>query len=296
MSPTVSVIIPHFHDLRSLAACLDALERQTYPADEFEVIVSDNNSPEGEAAVRQTVAGRARVTITAEPGAGPARNGGVRLARGRLLAFTDCDCIPEPDWLREGVAALQTHDFVGGRMKVLVADPAKLSAVEAFECAFAFDNEAYVLRKGFTVTANLFCPRAVFDAVGGFEVNVSEDIEWSHRARAAGYRIGYAARAVVGHPARRTWEQLIRKWRRMNTEQFGLYRRRRLGRLVWFARACLLPASALYHGYRALGSRDLRSPGQRLGALAVLFGVRSWRCADALRLLVASWRAPVMTR
>jgi GT2 family glycosyltransferase len=291
MSPRVSVIIPHYQNLEGLDACLEALGRQTYAADQFEVIVSDNNSPVGEAAVSQAVAGRARLTVTLERGAGPARNGGVAVARGSVLAFTDCDCIPEPAWLQEGVTALGAYDFVGGRMKVLVNDGARLSAAEAFESAYAFDNEAYVRRKGFTVTANLFCPRVLFDEIGGFDAAVSEDIDWSHRARAAGYRIGYAATAVVGHPARRTWRELIAKWRRMNAEQFALYRRRRFGRLVWFVRTCLLPVSTLFHAYRALGSRNLRSAGQRLGALGVLAGLRCWRCADGLRLLMVSWRS-----
>ena len=289
--PTVSVIVPHFSDLTRLDACLEALARQTFPPDDFEIIVSDNNSPQGEAAVRRAVACRARVTVTMARGAGPARNGGARLARGRLLAFTDCDCIPEPEWLQEGVAALADHDFVGGRMKVLVENPDRLTAVEAFERAYAFDNEDYVRRKAFTVTANLFCPREVFDRVGGFEVGVSEDVDWCHRAQAAGYKIGYAPRAVVGHPARRTWRELIVKWRRMNAEQFGLYRRRRFGRLIWFARACLLPTSPLIHGGRALRSESLRSVRQRLDALIVLFGIRAWRSADSLRLLAASWDA-----
>ena len=65
--------------------------------------------------------------------------------------------------------------------------------------------------------------RALFDAVGGFRVGVSEDTEWCERARVAGYRIGYAPAAVVGHPARRTWDELLAKWRRLNVESFNLF-------------------------------------------------------------------------
>lgn len=285
MKPRVSVIIPHYNDLRSLELCLSALASQDFPPDDFEVIVADNASPEGEAAVAAAIAGRAKLVTVAERGAGPARNGGVSIARGEILAFTDCDCVPEPSWLREGLAALQAYDFVGGGMSVLVENPSRLSGPEAFEREFAFNNRNYVEVKGFTVTANLFCPRSLFDAVGGFRVGVSEDFEWCDRARKAGYRLGYAPLAVVGHPARRTWDELVRKWRRLNIETYALFSGTAKGRAGWALRSAALPLSAVAHAPRVLLSRKLTSPAEKLAALGTLFRLRFWRCADALRLL-----------
>jgi glycosyltransferase involved in cell wall biosynthesis len=291
VSPGLSVIVPHFHDLASLDRCLDCLSRQTYPADQFEIIVADNNSPEGLDEVARLVGGRARLTRVTEPGAGPARNGGVALARGAILAFTDCDCQPEPEWLAAGVRALGSCDIVGGAMAVLVSDPAHMTPEEAFERVFAFDNRSYVMRKGFTVTANLFCPRAIFDRVGGFlSARVSEDIEWCHRARGAGFRLGYAPEAVVGHPARRSWPDLLKKTRRINAELFGLAISRRGGRAWWLLRSLALPLSAVAHTPKALAGQGLDTLGQRLAAVGVLYRLRFWRLADALRLFAAgSW-------
>ena len=288
--PKVSVIVPHYRDLASLDLCLRALAVQTYPREDLEVIVADNASPEGEAAVAAAIAGRARLVIVPDKGAGPARNGGVASARGDILAFTDCDCQPEPDWLAQGVLALERFDVVGGRVKVLVHDPAAPTPTEAFERVFAFNNQAYVSKKGFTVTANLFCARALFQKVGGFRVGVSEDLEWSHRARDAGFRIGYAAEAAVGHPARRTWPELESKWRRLNSETFALYAARRGGRLRWLLRSCALPVSALAHSPAVFTSGELTGLGQRLAALSVLYRLRFWRLADAFRLALGDGR------
>jgi GT2 family glycosyltransferase len=285
--PKVSVVVPHYRDLKSLDACLEALGRQTYPRADFEIVVADNNSPESEAAVAQVIAGRARLTIVTEKGAGPARNGGVAAARAEILAFSDCDCVPEPDWLAEGLRALGDYDFVGGRMKVLVDDPARLAPAEAFERVFAFDNETYVRKKGFTVTANLFCRKVMFDKIGGFRVGVSEDVEWCHRAIAAGYRIGYAEKAVAGHPARRTWPELLHKWKRLNSETYLLYADRPGGRLKWLVRSLALPLSAVAHSPKVLASRELNSSGERLGALSMLYRQRLWRFVDAYRLALA---------
>ena len=282
--PRVSVIIPHYRDLARLDRCLGLLEQQSFPRDAFEVVVADNASPEGEAVVAETIAGRGRLVVVHEPGAGPARNGGVAAARGEILAFTDCDCLPDRDWIAQGVQALERWDVVGGRVKVLVEDPAQVTPEEAFEQVLAFDNRSYVLRKGFTVTANLFCRAELFRRVGGFRVAVSEDLEWSRRATAAGFRIGFAEGAVVGHPARRNWQELKGKWRRLNAESFGLYAARPGGRVRWIARGLILPLTALVHTPKVLFSRKLSRPAQSFGALAVLYRLRLWRCLDALRL------------
>jgi GT2 family glycosyltransferase len=282
--PKVSVVIPHFHDLERLDRCLAALQRQTF-AGGFEVVVADNASPEGQEAVAAVIAGRARMVVVVERGAGPARNGGARIANGAILAFTDSDCLPEPQWLAEGVAALDRFDFVGGRVKVLVDDEARMTGQEAFERVFAFDFETYINRKGFTGSGNLFCSRIVFDGAGGFRAGVSEDVDWSRRARARGYRLGYAPLAVVGHPARKTWAELTTKWRRINRETFRLLEDRRWGRFIWLLRNGLVPLSAFVHAPRVLTSRALNTPGQRASAIATLFRLRLWRSADALRIL-----------
>ena len=283
--PKVSVIVPHYRDLHGLALCLAALDRQTYPRGDFEIVVGDNNSPEGEAAVAAVIDGRARLVVIREKGAGPARNGAAAVARGEILAFTDSDCVPEPTWLAEGLAALARHDFVGGRVRVLVDDMARMTPTEAFERVFAFDFKDYILNKGFTGSGNLFCARTLFEKVGGFRSVVSEDVEWSHRARGMGFTLGYAPAAVIGHPARRTWPELVVKWKKSNAEAYNLLIERPGGRLWWFLRSLALPASAVAHTPKVLASSELDTPSQRLAALSTLYRVRWWRFVDALRLL-----------
>lgn len=283
--PTVSVVVPHYGDPAPLDRCLAALVAQNWPQADYEIVVADNNSPQGRDAIAAVVAGRARLVIATERGAGPARNAGVAASEGAILAFTDSDCIPEADWLAEGVKALDTHDFVGGRMVVTLEGEGPKSGAEAFEQVFAFDNEDYVRRKGFTVTANLFSPRALFDKVGGFRVGMSEDLEWCLRARDAGYRIGYAPGAVVGHPARRDWPALIGKWRRINAETYKLSSATARGRLGWLARAWLMPVSIVAHAPRIFTSDRLANGRERMAALGTLARLRLWRFADAHRLL-----------
>ena len=281
----VSVIVPHYDDLRRLDICLAALARQTFSQADFEIVVADNNSPQGSQEVARIIAGRARLISVAEKGAGPARNGGVAASVGEVLAFLDSDCVPEPQWIAEGLAALEKHDVVGGSVGIFVDAPDRLTATEAFEIVFAFQVERYLEREGFVVSANLFCRRDVFDRVGGFATEVSEDVDWCHRASAQNFRIGFARKATVGHPARRSWAELKRKWARINSQTFMLKRRNRSGKLLWAFKCFLLPVSALVHTPRVLMSHKL-SGRQKLAALIILYRIRLWRAWDYCRLLV----------
>lgn len=286
--PTVSVIVPHYRDFLRLDQCLAALLSQTYPTEKVEIIVADNDPPDAEAMVAEVVRGRARLVMVAERGAGPARNGGVAASTGEVLAFTDADCLPDPDWIRAGVRALSGADLVGGRVDVSIRSAGTPTPIEAFELVFAFDNRRYVTRQGFTVTANLFCRRAMFEAIGGFRTGVSEDLEWSRRATSAGYRLVYAPDAAVRHPARRFWSELVTKWKRINAETYGLSASEKGRTIRWLFRNSLLPASAVVHTPRVLVSRRLPRLHDKLGALVVLYRLRFWRLGDALRVLKAT--------
>jgi GT2 family glycosyltransferase len=282
----LSVIIPHYEDVNNLARCLEALNRQTLPRDKWELIISDNGSKCREEIEAVAKAAGAILVFASDRGAGPARNSGVDAASGEIFAFTDADCVPESRWLEEGLRALSKADFVGGEVRVSVALPWSVTAVEAFELVFAFDNEGYVTRKGFTVTANLFCSKTVFDKVGKFRVGVSEDLEWSHRATGLGYHIGYAPSAVVVHPARRSWSDLKRKWDRITLESFLLLREKPYGTARWLLRSLVLVPSALVHTPRLLTSKKISGVRLKFFATLILYRIRLRRFYMSIKLLL----------
>src|SRR6188472_4377388 len=115
-APTVSVVVP-FRDRRPLLRdLLDALEDQSWT--DVEVVLVDDGSTDGAAdeAEGRAVGGRP-ITVLRQEGSGAvaARQAGVAAARGRILAFTDSDCVPDPGWLEAGVAAFDAGaDVVQG--------------------------------------------------------------------------------------------------------------------------------------------------------------------------------------
>ncbi len=284
--PLVSVVIPHFNDLANLRTCYRHLMKQSWPADRVELIVADNNSSCGLGAVREAVPNAVVVPAPVQ-GAGAARNAGIAASRGEVLALIDSDCVPETAWIAEGVKGLERFDFVGGRVLTTALSPDRPNSVESYEKVFNFNFRRYIEKVGFTGTGNMFVRREVFDKVGGFRLGISEDMEWSFRARAMGFRLGYAESAIVSHPARRNWQDLRRRWVRIQDEHYALAKERAHGRLLFALKALLMPASVLPHVMKVLLSPQLPDLFSRLGAIAVLTRLRFWRAWRMLYLLAA---------
>jgi glycosyltransferase involved in cell wall biosynthesis len=222
--PLVTVVVPVRDGAAVLPACLDALAAQV-DAPPFEVVVVDNGSSDATAALARTHPGVDRVVVEQRPGSYAARNAGIAAARGRVLAFTDADCRPHPQWLARGVAALARADVVGGRVRAVVSG--RPTTWERYDRAVYLDQERAVRDEGYAATANLLVRAEVFRAVGPFDASLSSsgDLEWGQRATAAGSRPVYAGDAVVDHVARRGARATWRLHRRLGAGWRDLARR-----------------------------------------------------------------------
>ena len=205
-TPSISVIIPVFADEAGLVGCLEALSRQDLAQNRFEVVVVDNDSPEP---LNVNMPDNAILLTETKPGSYHARNRGLEVARANILAFTDADCLPEPDWLSSALEIMNedpTIDLIGGAVDVFPRDPGRPTPVELYELEHAFTQELFVAEYGFAATANLIARRAVFDDVGSFDARLRSggDVDLGNRAVAAGFRLAYREDVKVRHPARRT--------------------------------------------------------------------------------------------
>ena len=270
-----------------LVRCLAALMPQI--GEGVELVVVDNGSTASLDSVR---AAYPKLRIVTEPlkGAASARNRGVAETTAPRLFFLDCDCVPAADWLSNALQLADQADLVGGAVRVFDETSPPRNGAQAFEAVFAFDNHAYVTRKGFSVTANLLTRRDVFAAVGEFIPGVSEDLDWCRRARAKGYGLVYEADLVVAHPSRGDWTALRGKWRRLTEEAFGVNGNGMGARLRWAAKALAMPGSILVHAPRVLRSDRLTDGAERRAALATLIRLRLirayWMMRQAIGLAI----------
>jgi GT2 family glycosyltransferase len=283
----VSIIVPHYDQRDLLETCLASLERQTIARDCYEIIVADNRTPGGLGDLVQKFPD-VIFTEAAERGAAPARNAAMGLARGDCFAFIDADCVAAPDWLATGLAALAGAELVGGHINVTVRNENKLSPVEAFERVFAFRQQAYIEKKRFSVTANLFVRAEAARAIGAFVNGVSEDVDWCRRGGALGFRLAFNDKSIVSHPARRDWDELVRKWDRLIAERWnGFGGRGPFRQWAWAGLAVATALSVAPHTIKVLASAELSAMRDKVAATGVLARIRWRRAGRMLSMLRA---------
>ena len=230
-----SVVIPTYRRPDLLDRCLAALAAQDYPPARYEIIVVDDAaSDETErqvthwAAQSPTPSRYRAMTDPRRHGPAAARNQGWRAARGAIIAFTDDDCIPEPGWLRAGVAALCEPWTLDCKQQ-----DTRLPAVHGLALAGGwgrtvvplppdptdYERDAAGLERAEAITANAFYRRDALAAVGGFDERFRaawrEDSDLYFTLLERGARVEPIPAAVVVHPVRRArWGACLQQQRK----------------------------------------------------------------------------------
>jgi glycosyltransferase involved in cell wall biosynthesis len=200
--PFLSVIVPARNAAATLGDCLAALRDQSADSSGYEVIVVDDGSTDDTAAVASRSG--ARLIQQSHGGPASARNAGSRAAVGDILLFTDADCVPTRDWVREMAAPLVADPLVAAakgiyrtRQRELIARFTQLE----LEAKYAHLRVAAAI--DFIDTYAAAIRADAFWSVGGFDEEFpaasNEDTELSFALAARGYRLVFAEAAVVYH-------------------------------------------------------------------------------------------------
>jgi glycosyltransferase involved in cell wall biosynthesis len=270
--PLVSVIVPTRDRAAALDACLGALAEQRLADAAFEVVVVDDGGGVGVDDVVARHATSLAVDVHRQAQAGPAaaRNAGARQARGRMLAFTDDDCLPAPGWLSALVAALvRTPDALvaGKTVNALERNP----YAEASQLLLAFLYAEGLRTSGqlpFATSNNIAVERERFAALGGFDEGFSraagEDRDLCDRWRSAGGRVVYEPAARVRHAHQLGAGRFVRQH-----FAYGRGARRLAARRVGRCEESLRVGSAGFYG-RMLAEPFRRLPAGRAAPVAAL--------------------------
>jgi GT2 family glycosyltransferase len=292
VTPRLSVVVPARNAARTLPRTLAALGALAPgPA---EIVLVDNGSTDDTRRQLDAFAtGRPAVKVLSEPrpGASVARNTGARAAAGDVVAFTDADCCPRPDWLAALGAPLAdpTVGAVAGRL----ASTPPAGVVETFGSLFTLPAPAAPSRHtrwtpwaGGFPTANLAVRRdLLLERLGGFDESVAiygEDYDLCARLYATGAAIAYAPDAVVDHQHRVALRPMLRQAFGFGRSHAWLMRRHVRG--LWLD----LPRASLVRERFPLSLWiDAGSPDKKAAALLAL-GL-CWRPMLALLPLYGAW-------
>lgn len=292
----VSVVVPAYNAGERLMQCVGSLMMQTYPA--AEIIVVDDGSTDETASYVDTAAAAGRIVgmHIVHAGRSAARNAGIAVARGEVVAFVDADCVAEPDWLAHLVAEFTDEKVMGVSGRVVYG---------AYGYAPAYyERVVENPDASWPMSGNCAYRAEILRMVGGFDESFDryEDKELALRVWHFG-EIARAPRAVVFHQVTgQVWPDLayadssaawVRLARRhalsrdrnnpapmwgpvLMPRKYGALAKR-VARLPWTLRACKSPDAHV----RARAAWELRWIRFLLAERAAI-----WRAALRERVLI----------
>ncbi len=212
--PLISVVIPAFNEERYLPLCLNALEKQTYPKNRFEIIVVDNNSTDKTAKIAK--AAGAKVVVEKIQGHVFALNAGMQNATGEIIATTDADTQVKDDWLEVIEKVFRDQEVAA------VTGPAWYNSSSKIKRNLVKYSYYFYLKLHFAVGKpslsglNLAVRRASFYQIKGLDTRykIFSDVELGLRIKKVGKVLFCKELSVISSP---------RRWKKGTIEDYYKY-------------------------------------------------------------------------
>lgn len=222
--PKVSVVVCAYNAESTMAACLDSLRELRYPA--YEVVVVDDGSTDRTGQIADRYEG-IHVIHQENKGLSAARNVGIAASTGEIVAFTDSDCVVDPDWLHYLVATFLSSGraAVGGPNLPPPEDSLVATCVAASPGGplhvLLNDEEAEHIPG-----CNMAFRREALEELGGFDPiyrAAGDDVDLCWRLQERGHRIAFSPAAMVWHFRRNTVKAYIGQQRGYGKAEGLLY-------------------------------------------------------------------------
>jgi glycosyltransferase involved in cell wall biosynthesis len=210
---SASIIIPTFNGGSRIGSCLDSLVDQTTGRN-VEILVVDDGSTDNTASV---VRGYSSVRLIAQTNAGPAsaRNRGAMEAKGKILLFTDDDCVPMSEWLGAMLEPFKDSDVVGAKgiyrthQKSLAARFVQMEYEDKYRLMAGVRSIDFIDTYSAAFRRDRFLKMAGYDT--SFPVACAEDVELSYRMSARGWKMKFVPAAIVYHTHPDTFSRYLKK-------------------------------------------------------------------------------------
>lgn len=212
---TVSVIIPFYNSEKFLNCLFDCLDRCEFIKGDEIILVNNDSTDSSLTICKNRIRNNSMYrlfTYKDKADSYAARNYGLKYASGDIIAFIDSDCKPTPAWLEE-VRKVKIGYVMAGNIILEIEENNIWECYDAVSHLGRIELEAAA---GHAATANMAVNRVDFNEVGLFSVRFSGgDYEWSQRACDKGLSIVFNKKALVYHPSRKTYTEIISREKRI---------------------------------------------------------------------------------
>ena len=210
---SASIIIPTFNGASRIGNCLDSLVKQTAGRN-VEILVVDDGSTDN---IANVVRGYSSLRLVSQANAGPAsaRNRGALEARGKILLFTDDDCVPMPEWLDAMLGPFKDPEVVGAKgvyrthQKSLAARFVQIEYEDKYRLMAGLSSIDFIDTYSAGFRRDRFLEMTGYDT--SFPVACAEDIELSYRMSARGWKMRFVPAAIVYHTHPDTLSRYLKK-------------------------------------------------------------------------------------
>lgn len=212
--PLFSIVIPTWGKAQFLNQVLIGL--QTQSETNFETIIVDNNDPPRIQIIDiERPCSSFRIVWEPRNGLSYARNAGIVHSNGKFIAFLDDDGVPDKDWLANLATGVDKYqaDMIGGSVRLVLQESAPAwfsNELRGYLSELMYEGKdiANIGDDQYVVGANMCISNEACNTIGGFShffdrtatsLRSSGDLEYMKRLQANGYRVAFAASALVWH-------------------------------------------------------------------------------------------------
>ena len=196
----VSIVIPAYNAARTITKTLEACVNQSYPKENFEVIIADDGSTDTTADIVKSFP--VKYLFQKNSGPATARNIGWRAAKGDIILFTDSDCVPEKEWITKMLAMFNAGDVaaVGGTYGNV--NPEYIVSL-CIHHEILYRHSTLTEYVKYLGSFNLGIRKKVLEELNGFDesykIACGEDADLTYRISYKDYKLRFSRGVEVGH-------------------------------------------------------------------------------------------------
>jgi glycosyltransferase involved in cell wall biosynthesis len=171
----ISVVIAAYNEEKLIAKCIEAVKNQTYPKKDYEILVIDNNSTDKTAQIAKKLGAKV-IPYKKEQGFSVTKQFGAKQAKGKIIAITDADSIPDKHWLEKIEKVMQNKDLV------CVGGPVLSTEDTLVSIPFVIYDSIFRINQLFGISLiwgpNMAVRRDAFMQVGGINTKLKTSDDW----------------------------------------------------------------------------------------------------------------------